>query len=347
MSEAPSGDQCPSARPSTKAGACGKIALVLFGLCSAVILLEVVLQAGALVAGMASRRPETAESDALRILCLGDSNTYGLYVERDETYPEQLKTLWNDAVAGPQVEVINFGFPGMNSSQVLRDLDSRLAACDPAIVLVKVGVNDFWTVPVPVDNDQHPSVLATLSQHSRVYRLARLLNSAWTVDEDASGPDGQSGFDGGSGTLRYGAHRFQVGWKMADETNRGSMQELKQNLVRLTEQAKQHGVQLVFLNYASGKRLYLAASNAINEVATATGTPVIDLQSEFRRVCSNQPHPRWLYDDGHPRADGYTLIAQTIAHELPAILSASPELLLPKDVATRLAELSGDVDRTR
>ena len=56
------------------------------------------------------------------MLCIGDSNTYGLWLERSQAYPQQLETLWNERNESPKLEVLNLGFPGTNSSRIVRDL---------------------------------------------------------------------------------------------------------------------------------------------------------------------------------------------------------------------------------
>ena len=86
-----------------------------------------------------------------RVLCLGDSHTYGLWVERSQAYPQQLEAVWNERGLSPKLEVVNVGVPGTNSSRVLRELPEMLETLDPDILIVMVGGNDFWTLPVPLD----------------------------------------------------------------------------------------------------------------------------------------------------------------------------------------------------
>jgi lysophospholipase L1-like esterase len=49
---------------------------------------------------------------AARVVCLGDSNTYGLYVHREEAYPAILQKLWTDGSERADPAVINLGHPG-------------------------------------------------------------------------------------------------------------------------------------------------------------------------------------------------------------------------------------------
>ena len=47
---------------------------------------------------------------------MGDSNTYGLYLDKKDAYPKQLETIWNATHKNNPIEVINLGYPGSNSS---------------------------------------------------------------------------------------------------------------------------------------------------------------------------------------------------------------------------------------
>lgn len=85
---------------------------------------------------------------AVRIVCLGDSGTFGISAAtsqdgtlglRWETYVDDLRRL---AAAQPKVEVINAGVPGSTSSHALRLLRAKVLAHEPDIVVLRVGLND-------------------------------------------------------------------------------------------------------------------------------------------------------------------------------------------------------------
>jgi len=146
-----------------------KFALWFF---STLLILELLLQAGALVMKEHSWRAKSQWlSGNLRILTLGDSNTYGLYLPPEDSYPAQLETLWNQRHPDAPVEVINLGYPGTNSFRLLSNLPEILDTFQPDLVLLMIGFNDFWT-PVEI-----PGTVAELSwlekaqYHSRLYQL--------------------------------------------------------------------------------------------------------------------------------------------------------------------------------
>jgi hypothetical protein len=93
----------------------GRLALLLFGCAAAAVLLEAALRAGAW--WVAGGEPEPRgrarfEGDDHRVLCLGDSNTFGLGVAAEDSYPVQLERLWNERAGDPRIQVVNVGRPG-------------------------------------------------------------------------------------------------------------------------------------------------------------------------------------------------------------------------------------------
>ena len=87
------------------------------------------------------RRPGT-----VRVLCLGDSCTYGLGVAFEDSWPARL-------AAEPRLDVINAGVPGYTSYQGLLLFDEKLAGTDPDVVVVEFGINDVAPWPTP-DGDE-------------------------------------------------------------------------------------------------------------------------------------------------------------------------------------------------
>lgn len=83
--------------------------------------------------------PETKRR--FRVLALGDSCTFGVGVNDDETWPAQLQRMLREE--GIEAEVLNAGVPGYSAFQGMRFLASRGLALSPDLVLVTFGFNDF------------------------------------------------------------------------------------------------------------------------------------------------------------------------------------------------------------
>ncbi|MBK8976051.1 MAG: SGNH/GDSL hydrolase family protein [Planctomycetes bacterium] len=164
-----------------------KILLILLGCVLGLIALEVVLQVAAYVIWSRRGTQPVAGGDGDRVLCVGDSFTWGLGAsDPANAYPRVLERQL--AERGIAARVVNGGWPGNSSVDVLTPLQRRLRDYHPRLVLVLVGYNDFWSSghPAPEDPDAFPFELRTL-------RLLRLLYAALTgsprddVDPDRPG----------------------------------------------------------------------------------------------------------------------------------------------------------------
>lgn len=116
----------------------------------AVVVLEALLQVGALAIWLVNRQaPPTAGMQSTDVLCVGDSFTFGQGAEdRDHSYPAQLQSILEEKSARDW-RVVNAGWPGNNSWQVLESLPKLLATHHPKFVCVLVGINDTWSLPRP------------------------------------------------------------------------------------------------------------------------------------------------------------------------------------------------------
>lgn len=86
-----------------------------------------------------------ALADTIRIVALGDSNTYGYGVPRERTYPAQLETLLR--AKGYDVTIANAGRNGDMTAEGMARLDNAITEeTDAAIVFL--GRND-WRKGVP------------------------------------------------------------------------------------------------------------------------------------------------------------------------------------------------------
>ncbi len=293
-----------------------RLALVPLGILLGLLMLEGGLQIGAFFMKRSTRGelPVAWVTGNLRVLCLGDSNTYGLWLERKQAYPQQLEALWNERVAAPKLEVVNLGFPGTNSSRLVRDLPRLLESFDPDILILLVGVNDFWTLPCPIDDAQQARPQkGFLARHSLIYRLYYLVRRGQVAEkvEIVMDPNGSLA-EGARHKARLGDLEFDMGFVKAEKGLWGDSVALKQNLHRLIEAARAAQTPLYLMTYASKKGFYPSASAAITEVAAEAGTPLVDLKSIFEPLCPDQDCPELLFPDGHPNAAGYRIVAESL-----------------------------------
>jgi lysophospholipase L1-like esterase len=81
---------------------------------------------------------------AVRVVLVGASTIYGIYVSDDETSASQLERRLSKLFPGRQVEALNAGVPGWNSAETLLSLRKRALSLRPDFIVVCDGRNDAF-----------------------------------------------------------------------------------------------------------------------------------------------------------------------------------------------------------
>lgn len=337
-----------------------RLGSVLLILLIALLLLEAILQLGAAALRLAGREPvQPWQTEGVRVLALGDSNTYGLYHPLEQAWPARFEAHWNAANPQQPVSVLNLAYPGTNSARVLANLPRLLDKTRPDWVFVMVGNNDFWTPaedPQTVDDPPfHWQVW--LNQHSRAYRLVFMLQRSMqgfavvstrprTVLDEALLADHAEQRrlnEAMAESLRQAAAQVQKPQKpqprqvealwvdgdffemqpRGDQAPAGG-KVTPGNLQAISRVAREHGVSLLFLTYPSSNPFYPASSRSLRQVAESEARPLIDLEAQMRTLCADDPEDgcptRFLADKAHPNARGYDDIGQFVAARFHTVL---------------------------
>lgn len=84
------------------------------------------------------------KENTLRILCIGDSITFGWGLKDEKTYPRQLEVLLREKLTDKNVEVINAGVPGYTSFIGKLYLETMGIGLNPDVVIFSFGINDSY-----------------------------------------------------------------------------------------------------------------------------------------------------------------------------------------------------------
>ncbi|MBI4879348.1 MAG: hypothetical protein HY812_06765 [Planctomycetes bacterium] len=166
------------------------VLLTLFGCVLSLLLLEGGLQVAAFLVTQAaeSRGAPSAPRGAGEkvVLCVGDSFTFGVGAsDASRSYPGMLQQHLNESPAGEAGaaaawRVVNGGWPGRNSAELLQRMPRFLTDERPDYVCVLVGKNNRWSRD---EMDLPPPALAEGSGESRGFqwrlRTLRLLQTLW------------------------------------------------------------------------------------------------------------------------------------------------------------------------
>ena len=121
-----------------------------------------------------------------RILCVGDSVTFGFSVDQPDTYPQRLLELLERRYPTGHFEVVNTGVPGWSWLQGLEFLESRGLAMQPDLIVIGHGTNDQLFPAKVTDEERFRKLagpvrrsfeaLALYAAETNTYRaIARLL----------------------------------------------------------------------------------------------------------------------------------------------------------------------------
>ena len=300
--------------------------------------LELALQVAFLVLQASSGdMPRNWITGHTRLLAIGDSHTFGLYVDAEEAYPARLEARWNEAYPERPITVLNFAYPGMNSFRVSDSIDSVMERFHPDAVLLMIGVNDYLTPveQIATEGDSASSqVMRVLRQHSRLFDLVRMVKQSrgeradaqierrelqWTDDYDErieqfvkfkEANRGSAGHE----VMRVGGEELVV---VKEGKPARNISSLGDNLARIDAAVTVHGAELYLLTYGASAGFYEHVNASTREYASSNPVELIDAAAELVRHCPDSDAcPNLFFEDLHPKVEGYTAVAAAVQERL-------------------------------
>ena len=105
--------------------------------------------------------PKQKPSSVFRIICLGDSWTFGWSVGSTQSYPQKLQDMLRREFPETSFEVFNLGVAGYSSIQGLRLLKTKVLDLNPDVVVLGFAMNEPRMAGI---NDRHASAGENLVQ---------------------------------------------------------------------------------------------------------------------------------------------------------------------------------------
>src|SRR5688572_20006356 len=222
--------------------------------------------------GFRDKEPPPSEKPAneLRILCIGDSVTYGFNVDQAATYPEHLQAALRTRWPGRPVRVINAGTPGWSWLQGVRFLEREGLALQPDIVVMAHGANDRF-FPSKITDAERIGALERPS--TRWIESARLLlerTATYRLVQSWFAAGGDAAADVSPGCRR----------QIADtgKCRRVGLDEIEDAIVTAARLTRNAGVDLVVLNVDFEET---DAVGAIRGGARRANVQFVDVVSEY------------------------------------------------------------------
>lgn len=259
-----------------------------------------------------------------RVLCLGDSLTFGDGVAVGDTYPKQLEVLLN-SVGARRYEVINAGVPSYDTWQEGTFFKTRGIEFKPEIVVLGFYSNDVVPRPPAVQtlltgggtlrrqglDGFVPDVVVHLLKRSRLVlflkdRLGKLGSALHPSSEFLHQ---QSLLEGIPNDF------VEQGW-----------QEVEASLMVMAELQKPHKFKFLIVMFPMAEQLMREHPNAqyqvrLKAIAEKYHIPIIDLQPSFSREFRGF-ESLFIEWDGHPNPQAHRLAAEELARVLGPMIQS-------------------------
>jgi len=238
----------------------------------------------------------TKPEGTARVLCLGDSITFGWALNRNESYPGRLQKSLTRQFPNQKIEVINAGIPTHSSFQGLCRLKYKtILEIQPDLVVISYGFNDRARL-IKQDREliarmKNPEPVAGLQKMFRRLKTYRLLFSL--------------------------IQKIRVKQMERSELRqvRVTMEEFKANFTQMDKLVKASGGETIFLSQVSRNWTdSVEYNNVMASAAEEKGCPFINLHKAMRiRYNTLLPGEALFIDTIHPSSIGCEVIADQVA----------------------------------
>ena len=277
------------------------------------------------------------QAGGARILCLGDSYTFGYGVDDIHTFPAQLAAMLSAARPDLAVDVMNAGFPRYGIDEAASLLERKGAMIKPDLVILQFFLNDLQDMARQkafgafLLENAHParrSALERAASRTELYRFALKLNMARGSRNPAYASEQERQvLQQGSplrDTLTGEQRQLLSSYEgiIADDSARvlePLWREYAEKVLALREAVERSGGRFLFMIVPDAHQTVdyrLAASSSLTPFLTSRGVDVLDLTFDFMFQTFAGSSPLFLQDDPHCSPAGNALIARRIADGL-------------------------------
>ncbi|MFQ5669538.1 MAG: SGNH/GDSL hydrolase family protein [Acidobacteriota bacterium] len=256
--------------------------------------------------GLREREFSPAKSDGVfRVLCVGDSVTFGHWVEAEQAFPRRLEALLQRG-SSSTIQVINAGVPGYSPFQELAWLREKGWDLKPDLVVVGFVLNDvverFMTLAAygGANTTLGVDTTATLAPLHRWLRRTAFFRFVISL-------------------LRRGQARREVYSvrRLFDDPLLpridAAWRRTESELDKMVMAARQRKVPLCLVvfpfRFQIAEKADPRPQQRLKSWAEAAGVPLVDLTRDFQRLGAG----RAFLDQDHPTPSGHLVAAQAIA----------------------------------
>jgi len=221
--------------------------------------------------------------DAFRIIALGDSMTFGLGLDIEDTWPKQLENKLNALNNSINYEVLNFGVPGYNTFEEVEMFKEKGIKYNPDMILLGFLVNDILNNTRMVEIINNLRSVENLNLRKDISREASLAILANDIQQK-----------------EINNRPFNDTWNIVEDS-----------IDFLINYSKQKNVKLLIIVFTADEN----QMNALKEISNRNNIILVDLQKE---VYSKYPDEILILNpkDTHPSEFACSLIADKIIENI-------------------------------
>jgi lysophospholipase L1-like esterase len=234
--------------------------------------------------------PANRDPSVFRIICLGDSWTFGANVDQAKSYPQQLSALLKREFPQGEFEVLNLGVMAYSSYQGLNLLKSKIDDLNPDMILIGFGMNDA-SVGGWRDKDNpgyHPNTFARKVHHIienlESYKLARYFVNTMTHRSSSIGDYMMKMADvvGTPDEAWLGRHASEnADYETLEPYTRVSPSDYEKNIIVMIELARSHGADVTLLYNELWRTPY---RDVLQKLSVNEHVPLVDSQVLIRQA---------------------------------------------------------------
>lgn len=275
------------------------------------------------------RGPEFSMSKpegARRIMIIGDSFTFGMGVNSEDTYAKQLESLLKGQ--GKNFEVLNCGVIGYRMWQNYEVLKHKAPQLKPDLIILGVFLNDIWQATPPYSEDptwkpvnpfekkRHEG----LANYSYLYKCAVNLNRLYKTKYPYRKHEYIEGIEKRKKSIGPSHHWHKI---MYGTLDRKKYVDFSKTLNKFVAAAEAIGSNVLVLMIPDGAQMHDHQRQHVNRFVKSEcekiNIPFVDATHAFE--CETDTNSLYLFPaDAHISKKGYGIIAKILAKEIPPLL---------------------------
>lgn len=154
-----------------------------------------------------------ADNNAVKIICYGDSVTYGDngHGRSLSPYPQELQKILRSVYSNDKIEVVNKGVNGMQSDEALLNFEQSVLYENPNVVVIMFGINDASNVITPKNTiEQYKSNLVKMVEQAQQNNIDVILLTSTPTFSKHYGIDGNKRIYRYSRAVEYIAIKYKA-----------------------------------------------------------------------------------------------------------------------------------------